>query len=201
MKGTVLGLATAQPAVPARSQPDRMCEPVMDRHIECRAGLNTAVLAHNPEVAGSCPRYQVSAGQGPDRRRWRSGLPAGWQRRGSRIGPQRSGSSATDRCSTAYPQPSSAGECFTSGSIGTSSRRAHPGKRHRRATVRRTDRSDLHGRPNRQQCPSSRTASSFRKSWACGSRHARISSPAGRRQRRGGRCTGDRPGPRGTLRR
>ena len=45
--------------------------------------------AHNPEVAGSNPApatNQVSTGQGPDRRRWRSGLLAGWQHGGSRIG-------------------------------------------------------------------------------------------------------------------
>ena len=54
MKGTFLGLATYS-LRRRRSRPDRMCGPVMDRHIECRAGLNTDVLAHNPEVAGSNP--------------------------------------------------------------------------------------------------------------------------------------------------
>jgi hypothetical protein len=52
MKHTALGPAPAQPAAPGAPA---ACQTAVDRHIEGRAVLNSAVLAHNPEVAGSNP--------------------------------------------------------------------------------------------------------------------------------------------------
>ena len=52
MNHTALGLAPAQPAAPGAPA---ICQTAVDRDIEGRAGLNTDVLAHNPEVAGSNP--------------------------------------------------------------------------------------------------------------------------------------------------
>jgi hypothetical protein len=52
MKHTALGPAPAEPAAPGASA---ACQTAVDRHIEGRAVLNSAGLAHNPEVAGSNP--------------------------------------------------------------------------------------------------------------------------------------------------
>jgi hypothetical protein len=78
------------------------CRSVLLVPVWCCPVLNSAVCAHNPEVAGSnpAPRYQVSAGQRPDRRERRSGLLAGWQRHGSRMGPHSAASGGRDRQKT-----------------------------------------------------------------------------------------------------
>ena len=52
MKHTALGPAPAQPAAPGAPA---ACQTAVDRHIEGQAVLNSAILAHNPEVAGSIP--------------------------------------------------------------------------------------------------------------------------------------------------
>jgi hypothetical protein len=57
MNHAALGLAPAQRAAPGAPA---ICQTAVDRDIEGRAVLNSAVLAHNPEVAGSKP-LQVSA--------------------------------------------------------------------------------------------------------------------------------------------